>query len=77
MYQRLCWIGQNQNSGIGFLANGGVDYFIMPNLSVGVQGEFSSGSFSDLSLSGQSIEVDESVDFSFFKVNLGLRYYFE
>jgi hypothetical protein len=49
----------------------------MPNLSVGIQGEFSSGAFSDISLSGQSVEIDESVDFSFFKVNFGVRYYFE
>jgi len=59
------------SNGIGFLANGGADYFITPNISVGVQAEFSSGTFSDISLSGESIEVDESVDFSFFKVNLG------
>lgn len=66
-----------KNSGLGFIFNGGVDYFIKTNLSVGLQGELNIGSFSDISLSGQSIELDESVDFSYFKINLGVRYYFD
>lgn len=65
------------NSGIGFLFNGGVDYFILPNLAIGFYGEFSSGSFSNISLSGERVDVDESIDFSFFNINLGVRYYFE
>lgn len=66
-----------KNSGLGFLFNGGLDYFIKTNLSVGFQGEFNIGTFSDISLSGQSVELDESVDFSYFKINLGVRYYFD
>lgn len=66
-----------KNSGVGFILNGGLDYFVKTNLSIGVQGEFNVGSFSDITISGQTIEVEESVDFSYFKINLGVRYYFD
>ena len=68
--------GDAVDSGLGFAIGGGVDYYFIPELSAGfnVSGRF--GNYSSSKINGLEIELDESVDFTYFRIALGVSYHF-
>lgn len=69
-----------ETSGLGLVGGAGTHVFILPNLSATLDLKGSFGNFSDLSLSGNTVDIDalnEKLDFSVFTVHLGLTYFLE
>ena len=66
-----------RNSGLQFIGGGGLDYFVMNNLAIGLKAQFVSGSFSSNEIDGIEIIVEEDVDVLLFNLNLGIKYYFD
>jgi len=62
---------------LGFFGTGGANYHFLPNLAVAFQLSFISGGFSENTISGEQVDVDETVDFTIIAFSLSVNYYFE
>lgn len=66
-----------KNTGLGFFGAGGANYHFLPNLAGAFQLSFSTGGFSENTISGEQVEIDESVDFTIIALSLSVKYFFE
>jgi hypothetical protein len=67
-----------KSSGIGGSIGGGVHFFIIPNLSISVNGRITFGNFNKTKLSGDLIEnLGESLDYTVSSLQLGVSYFFD
>ncbi len=63
-----------RSSGVAFDFGGGVDFFLLDKLAIGIVGDYKFGSYGVLKLDDESIDANETVDFNFFNINIGLTY---
>lgn len=66
-----------KSTGLGFFGTGGANYHFLPNLAVAFQLSFSTGGFSENTISGEQVDLDESVDFTIIALGLSVKYFFE
>lgn len=66
-----------KNTGVGFLGTGGVNYHFLPNLAGAFQFSLIAGDFSDSTISGEEVDLEEDVDFTIIALSLGVKYFFE
>ncbi len=66
-----------KNTGLGFFATGGANYHFLPNLAGAFQLSLTSGGFSENTISGELVEIDETVDFTILSLSLSVKYFLE
>ncbi|MBK8505711.1 MAG: outer membrane beta-barrel protein [Saprospiraceae bacterium] len=64
-------------TGIGAALGAGTQWFALPNLALsgGINGQF--GSFTNTAISGSEYDPEETLDFRFINVQLGVSYFFQ
>ncbi len=66
-----------KNTGIGFFGTGGANYHFLPNLAGSLKLSFITGGFSENTISGDQVSLDETVDFTVIQLSLSVKYFFE
>jgi len=66
-----------KNTGLGFFGTGGANYHFLPNLAGAFQLNFIAGSFSENTISGEQVDLDETVDLTIIALSLSVKYFFE
>ncbi len=66
-----------KNTGLGFFGAGGANYHFLPNLAGAFQLRFTTGDFSGNTISGEQVDIDETVDFTIITLSLSVKYFLE
>jgi len=66
-----------KNAGTGFFGAGGANYHFLPNLACAFQLNLITGGFSESIISGEEVDLDETVDFTILTFGLSIKYFFE